>query len=459
MGVHSDQGQAPALADHKSIIPPRLRTAVVLMAGRSERMDVLAGGGSKLLLSLGGLSLVERTVGMVAREVDRVLVVVGHDHERVGARAAAAAPGKVQVVRAHRWELGNGASLAAAEPEVLEDPRRLVVVGDHVFGDGTLRTLIDAGGPAVLVDPDARADILEEATRVVVADGRALAFGKDKHSHWSDCGAFVLPPEIFACQREAASVGDQGLAGAVSRLALTCHIAAVPVTPPGGWQDLDTPADFRQAQRRLRRSLVKPIDGPISRWINRPLSTHLSMLLAPLRLSPDLVSLAVFGLALLTALLLAAGPHLVGAILVQATSVLDGVDGELARLQMRASPRGAMLDGVLDRYADTAIVAGLGVWSLTQGLRPTSALVLTAAATAASLLSMATKDRAAALGLPRVPERALGLLLGGRDGRLLLVAVFAVIGYPALGLIAITLTAGVTGALRLYLVMRRQRVE
>jgi hypothetical protein len=55
-----------------------------------------------------------------------------------------------------------------------------------------------------------------------------------------------------------------------------------------------------------------------------------------------------------------------------------------------------------------------------------------------------------------VPERALGLLLGGRDGRLLLVAVFAVIGYPALGLVAITLTAGVTGALRLYLVLRRQ---
>jgi hypothetical protein len=72
---------------------------------------------------------------------------------------------------------------------------------------------------------------------------------------------------------------------------------------------------------------------------------------------------------------------------------------------------------------------------------------------------MATKDRAAALGLPRVPERALGLLLGGRDGRLLLVAVFAIIGYPALGLIAITLTAGVTGTLRLYLVMRRQPVE
>jgi hypothetical protein len=40
---------------------------------------------------------------------------------------------------------------------------------------------------------------------------------------------------------------------------------------------------------------------------------------------------------------------------------------------------------------------------------------------------MASKDRAAALGLPPAPERALGWLLGGRDGRLLLVAVGAIL--------------------------------
>jgi hypothetical protein len=38
---------------------------------------------------------------------------------------------------------------------------------------------------------------------------------------------------------------------------------------------------------------------------------------------------------------------------------------------------------------------------------------------------MATKDRIAALKLPRAPERRLGFLLGGRDGRLLPVTVLA----------------------------------
>ena len=61
------------------------------------------------------------------------------------------------------------------------------------------------------------------------------------------------------------------------------------------------------------------------------------------------------------------------------------------------------------------------------------------AATAGALLSMASKDRAAALGLPPAPERALGWLLGGRDGRLLLVAVAAVLGAPVAATSALSL--------------------
>ena len=43
--------------------PSRLpRVGVVLAAGRSERISALTGGGSKALLRLGGLTLVERAV-------------------------------------------------------------------------------------------------------------------------------------------------------------------------------------------------------------------------------------------------------------------------------------------------------------------------------------------------------------------------------------------------------------
>jgi phosphatidylglycerophosphate synthase len=177
------------------------------------------------------------------------------------------------------------------------------------------------------------------------------------------------------------------------------------------------------------------------------------MALAPLRPAPDLVSLVAFGLGVAGAALLGAGRGLAGALLVHAASVADGVDGEVARLQLRGSPRGALLDGVLDRLADAAILAGLGLWTL-DGHDPRVVLALTVAATVGALLSMATKDRAAALGLPPAPEQALSWLLGGRDGRLLLVAVGALLGAPVAALAAVTATAALSLGLRVAFLRR-----
>ena len=136
-----------------------------------------------------------------------------------------------------------------------------------------------------------------------------------------------------------------------------------------------------------------------------------------------------------------------------ARSVPEGVEGEGPRLQPGGGPRGALLDGVLDRVGDAAILAGLGLWAL-KGHGPEGVLVWTVAATAGALLSMASKDRAAALGLPPAPERLLGWLLGGRDGRLLLVAVGAILGAPVAALAAVTATSALSLSLRVAFLRR-----
>ncbi|MBV9310607.1 MAG: CDP-alcohol phosphatidyltransferase family protein, partial [Solirubrobacterales bacterium] len=265
-----------------------------------------------------------------------------------------------------------------------------------------------------------------------------------------DCGAFVVSSRIFECQRLAAAAGDFSLAGALTCLAGEEPMLAVPVPPESWWLDVDTPADLRAAGGRLRSSLAKPTDGLVSRLLNRPISTRVSMLVAPLRPAPDLVTLLVFVLSLLGAGALGAGAGLLGGLLVQLSSILDGVDGELSRLQMRGSARGALLDSVLDRVGDAAILVALGAWAL-GAFPPFEVLLLTGSAVTGAFLSMALKDRALALRLPPLPERLLGMLLGGRDGRLLLVAVFAILGQPLLALAAVTLTSALTAGVRLRL--------
>jgi hypothetical protein len=72
---------------------------------------------------------------------------------------------------------------------------------------------------------------------------------------------------------------------------------------------------------------------------------------------------------------------------------------------------------------------------------------------------MASKDRAAALGLPPALERAPGWLLGGRDRRLLLVAVAAVLGAPVVALAVITATSALSLGLRVGFLRRRPARE
>jgi 1L-myo-inositol 1-phosphate cytidylyltransferase / CDP-L-myo-inositol myo-inositolphosphotransferase len=432
------------------------RVGVVLAAGRSERLESVTGGGSKALLRVGGLSLAERAVRtLLAYGLERVLVVVGHDAGPVAAVAGRLGRGRVRAVYADRWQDGNGASLAAVEGEATVAGEALFVLltADHVFAEGALDRLLGAGAPAVLVDPAPDRAAWQEGCKVRVVDGAVVAFGKHLDEPAIDCGAFLLPPEVFGCQREAAAEGDHTLAGAVTRLARTRPLRAVALPAGCWWQDVDTPQDAQAARMALRRSLGKDTDGPVSRFINRPLSTRISMTLAPLRPAPDLVSLVAFALGVAGAALLAAGRGLAGALLVHVSSVADGVDGEVARLQLRGGPRGALLDGVLDRVGDAAILAGLGLWAL-EGHDARGVLVWTVAATTGALLSMASKDRAAALGLPPAPERPLGWLLGGRDGRLLLVAVGAVLGAPVAALAAVTATSALSLGLRVAFLRR-----
>ena len=123
--------EAPQLPpDPHATLPPRAgaarptsqlsqlpRVGVVLAAGRSERLESVTRGGSKVLLRLGGLSLVERAVRtLLARGLERVLVVVGHDAGSVAAVVGRLGRGRVRAVYADRWQEGNGASLAAVGP-------------------------------------------------------------------------------------------------------------------------------------------------------------------------------------------------------------------------------------------------------------------------------------------------------------------------------------------------------
>jgi choline kinase/phosphatidylglycerophosphate synthase len=434
--------------------PPRV--GVILAAGRSDRLQSVTGGGSKALIRLGGLAIVQRMVlTLLSYGLEKVIVVTGYHAGPVGAVVGKLPVPGVHAIYAEGWEAGNGASLGAAEPYVSDEPSFLLVTADHLFGAGAFTDLLGACAPACLVDLSPGREEWAEGTKVRIDGDRIVAFGKHLDDPAVDCGAFVLTPDVFGCRRQAELAGDGSLAGAVTRLADRRPLRAVPIPPRCLWQDIDTPDDLRAAKQLLRRSLGKDGDGPVSQALNRPISTRVSMAMSSLRPSPDLLTVLTTMIGVAAAVLLGLGAGVVGGILTQVTSVLDGVDGELARMQLRAGPRGALLDGVLDRVVDVALIAGLAVWAERGSSSSSLVAVLAVAATAGSILSMATKDRMAALGLWGSPERAIGYMLAGRDGRLLLIAVLAILGLPVAALGAVAATSTVALIVRMVAVMHR----
>ena len=104
-------------------------------------------------------------------------------------------------------------------------------------------------------------------------------------------------------------------------------------------------------------------DGLVSRYLNRRLSRPIARVLGHTPVTPNQVS--IFSLLVATGALaaFAAGYPIVGGVLAQASSVIDGVDGDLARLTGKTSAFGGFLDAILDRYADGLVLLGLAIWA------------------------------------------------------------------------------------------------
>jgi phosphatidylglycerophosphate synthase len=90
----------------------------------------------------------------------------------------------------------------------------------------------------------------------------------------------------------------------------------------------------------------------------------MARLLAKTKVTPNQMTWASFSIAFLSFISFVFGQNIAAGLLVQLSSIVDGVDGSLARRKGMTSEFGGFLDSVLDRYADILIVLGLTLWSV-----------------------------------------------------------------------------------------------
>ena len=437
---------------------PGVPTVVMLAAGRGSRVARLGNGRPKPTIPVLGLSLAERIIlTYQASGIHRFVVVLGYQADEVREHVldiAARRGCEVECVVAKDWRLGNGASALAASRVVSEQPF-LLTMADHLIDPSLLEQVLRFPPTeqeiCLALDSNKEGLLdLEDVTKVNVANGRVVRIGKEL-SEWdtADTGVFYCTQALFEGIRRAATKGHHGLSDAIRELAVEGRVRPIDVTGEQ-WTDMDNAFAFRHAKRRLLASVVKNTDdGYVSQHLNRRLSLRLSSLLAGARVSPDRITVTAFVLSLGGAALLALPGYLaglLGGIVVQFSSVVDGCDGEVARLRQVASPRGGWLDTMLDRYADLAVVLAITFSYSSSHPGPLSWMGGILSLSGFFMASYVTKEYALRHGKPYPPDFLNRIKR--RDLRLLGIAVGAVLGVAfqamvALGVLSHVCVAGI----------------
>ncbi len=283
------------------------------------------------------------------------------------------APGRLQVLIGPSPSgvlvagLPPAARLARAATEELS-PARVMLCEDGSFAERYARQLrgLRVGLAPEPLDPEA--PLLVLSSRGFAREGalsRALSPPPAQATAWSAGGRVVAA--YFPRAKEA----PRGPAAEAAGLAL--EVRADGAVPLEGWLAADDAASRRRAERQLCRALAKDNDGYLARF-DRRLSTALSRLLVRLPVTPNAITTAGLALGLAGAWGLASatrGGQFSGALVLWVCCILDGCDGEVARLKLLSSDSGATYDVAADHLAHLATFAAIPIG--VHRLRPSAA--------------------------------------------------------------------------------------
>jgi phosphatidylglycerophosphate synthase len=234
---------------------------------------------------------------------------------------------------------------------------------------------------------------------------------------------------------EAAALDGVLAGGGIRADALSRALAAhPPVTLDGGWfVRVTDPEQAMEAEARLWQGLGSSIDTRLDVAVHRRLSRPVTRAAVALGIGPNPITVASGTVGLAAAVAVSRGDLNavgLGLVLYLLAVVLDHADGEVARLTLTESARGARLDIVLDTLVHAALALALGWASATVTGRGAAAGVVASVGVVASAIVGAR--------WPPAPRTAAGrnLLdaLTSRDGFYAMLLLFLALraGAPAL---------------------------
>ena len=289
---------------------------VIILANSQES----SSGFSPELARVGTLPALLRTILTVqAHGASRIIVSVP---ENTAADMESSLRQNPRFPSTVEWiELGPNDSVSAILAEVAwTSETAIVLFGNHTYQPRLLQSAIDWNGEGALE---------------LVSNGQPA-------------GAYVFSQSAAFALRSTRSLRSKSDLSSAMRSSGLAHLQEVDET---SWHEISTPNDVKEAERKLNLWLVKPTDGLFAR-MNRRVSIPISRQLIKVPgITANMVTFFVLGVSIASGACFARGGYwyaLVGAFLSVAASVLDGCDGEVARLKLQSTRFGCWLETVCD---------------------------------------------------------------------------------------------------------------
>ena len=348
--------------------------ALIIAAGQGKRLRPI--GDTKPLVTLLGLGLIERVILTAKKSgIKEFCIVTGYHGEKIREQLSDGEKYgvRIQYVQNDSWIRGNAISVLKARDHFKES--FVLLMADHNYDhrilNELLKTKIGKDECILCVDKNPGDHLnIDDATKVQTVGYRIDSIGKDLSDYnCIDTGIFICNPVIFDVLEQSISKGDEGLSGGIKILAQR-HKMRYMSLGDNFWIDVDDKTDRKNAELLICNKLKKDTDGPVSKILNRPISLRITKLLLKTGITPNQISVLSTVIGLVGASFFFSGEYfylILGGILIHIHSIVDGCDGEVARLKLRQTKYGGWLDAVLDRYVDAAIIFGLayGYWNMT----------------------------------------------------------------------------------------------
>ena len=346
-------------------------TAVILAAGKGERISNTDEFVAKPLIKIFDVSLIERSIKNLINNLNikKIYIVTGFNHNEINnhlVKLKNKLSTNIDVVFAKDWEKGNGASFLSILGKIKHEQFYLLMA-DHLFNDEFYKTIlkykINDKSYLIISRTLSSLNDFNDATKVKVVEDKISDIGKSvKDSNGFDAGFFILNFDQFNKINKLSVRKKLSLTDVIQELVQQKKLYFIEV-PEDSWIDIDTNQDLYNAKNYLlNNSSSKINDGSISKFINRPISKWITSKITDYPLTPNQISIVVFFVSMLSGLIISMEGYfflLLGALLAQLSSILDGCDGEIARLKLLKSKFGGWFDQVLDRYSDLFIFTGL----------------------------------------------------------------------------------------------------